>query len=276
MRIWLYVLGFVLLLGCSGANEGDTQGTFGKELWEGDFFVHKTVDATRLDENIIRAKIHGSWQEFTLVEFPEIFLNWDVKKRIDTIEDIKNGVMPGLAGPHNGIIATYGYRREDSKFKLNNAIKGCGFLPRKEKIKEIIKLLKDTIEDDFMKKLEILIDFYTHTDSLFDLTKQVSLELYSIPERGTQTFLNQMTDPTSVIVFMDIPTFKLKTISYLLHPDNPNLTDYEKDVVEYINLIHSYFHGEFSKEFIAVIYNVVEVYNSSPGTEKGMGTIIVP
>ena len=55
-----------------------------------------------------------------------------------------------------------------------------------------------------------------------------------------------------------------------------NLTDYEKDVVEYINLIHSYFHGEFSKDFIAVIYNVIEVYNSSPGRKEGMGKKMVP
>jgi len=45
--------------------------------------------------------------------------------------------------------------------------------------------------------------------------------------------------------------------------------------VEYINLIHSYFHGEFSKKFIAVIYNVIEVYNSSPGRKEGMGKKMV-
>ncbi|MCK4653752.1 MAG: hypothetical protein KAU01_04845 [Candidatus Cloacimonetes bacterium] len=270
--------GFVLvsLLIVFSCAEKGIDGGFGGQLWDGNTFVQKTVDASRLEENIIRAKVDGKWQEYELVEFPEIFMTWNIKSRIGTIEDIQKGDMPGLAGPHNGIVATYGYRREDSKFKVNNAIKGCGFLPRKEKLKEIIQLLKDTNEEHFTKKLEILIDLYENADTLFDFNKQVSLELYATPERGTQTFLNQMTDPISIIVFMAIPTFKLKTIAYLLHPDNPNLTDYEKDVVEYINLVHSYFHGKFSKDFIAVIYNVIEVYNSSPGDKKGMGTKIVP
>ena len=51
---------------------------------------------------------------------------------------------------------------------------------------------------------------------------------------------------------------------------------FEKDVVKYINLIHSYFHGDFNKKFIGVLYNIVEVYNSSPGNENGRGTRIVP
>ena len=270
--------GFVLvsLLIVFSCAEKGIDGGYGGQLWDGNTFVQKNVDASRLEENVIRAKVDGKWQEYELVDFPEIFMTWNIKSRIGTIEGIQKGDMPGLAGPHNGIVATYGYRREDSKFKVNNAIKGCGFLPRKEKLKEIIQLLKDTNEEHFTKKLEILIDLYENADSLFDLNKQVSLELYATPERGTQTFLNQMSNPTSVIVFMAIPTFKLKTIAYLLHPDNPSLTDYEKDVVEYINLVHSYFHGKFSKDFIAVIYNIIEVYNSSPGDKKGMGTKIVP
>ena len=269
----LFVICSLVVFGCTSSQNA---GGFGEQLWDGDHFVQKTVDASRLDENIIRAKVEGEWQEFTLTDFPEIFITWNFKRRIETIEGIAAGNMPSLDGPHNGIVATYGYKREDSKFKVNNAIKGCGFLPRKDKIKEIIQLLKDTNEEHFMKKLDILIGLYAGADSIFDMNKQVSLELYAVPERGTQTFLNQMTDPTSVIVFMDIPTFKLKTIAYLLHPQNPYLTDYEKDVVEYINMVHSYFHGEFSKDFIAVVYNVIEVYNSSPGNKNSRGTLIVP
>jgi len=251
-------------------------GHYGEAFWDGNTFVHKTVDASNLAENKIKAFVDGEWQEFELTNFPEIFMSWNIKERLASLEGITKGEMPNLEGPHNAIIATYGYRREDSRFRVNNAIKGCGFLPKREKIKEINLMLAETDTMHFMKKLEILTGMYENADSLFDLNKQISLELYANPERGTQTFLNQMTDPTSVLVFMSIPTFKLKTIAYLLHPDNPDLNDYEKDVVEYINRIHSYFHGEFSKEFIAVIYNVVEVYNSSPGNKNGRGTLIVP
>ncbi|MEA2095116.1 MAG: hypothetical protein U9P73_00295 [Candidatus Cloacimonadota bacterium] len=251
-------------------------GHYGEAFWDGNTFVQKTVDASKLDENKISAFVDGEWQEFELINLPEMFMSWNIKERFGTLEGITKGEMPKLEGPHNAIVATYGYRREDSRFRVNNAIKGCGFLPKREKIKEINQMLAETDTLHFMKKLEILTGMYDKADSLFDLNKQISLELYANPERGTQTFLNQMTDPTSVMVFMAIPTFKLKTIAYLLHPENPDLNDYEKDVIKYINSIHSYFHGEFSQEFIAVIYNVIEVYNSSPGNKNGRGTLIVP
>ncbi|MDP8268402.1 MAG: hypothetical protein P9L97_06705 [Candidatus Tenebribacter davisii] len=251
-------------------------GHYGEAFWDGNTFNQKTVDASSLAKNKIKAFVDGEWQEFGLTDLPEIFMNWNIKERIGALEGIKKGEMPNLQGPHNAIVATYGYRREDSRFKVNNAVKGCGFVPKREKIKEINRMLADTDTLDFMRKLNILTEMYNKADSLFDMNKQVSLELYANPQRGTQTFLNQMTDPTSVLVFMAIPTFKLKTIAYLLHPENPDLNDYEKDVIEYINRIHSYFHGEFSQEFIAVIYNIIEVYNSSPGNENGRGTLIVP
>ncbi len=273
MKLLIGVFCVMFLVGC--AQENVKSGGFGQEFWDGETFVQRSVDASKLDENLIRAKVDGKWNEYELVNLPDEFIKWSTSERMESLEKIKIGEMPGLAGAHNGIIATYGYQREDSKFKVNNAVKGCGFIPKKEKIKEMIQHLKDTKEEHFMKKLDILLGFYEKADSLFDMNKQVSLELYSVPDRGTQTFVNQMTDPTSVIVYMAIPTFKLKTIAYLLHPENPNLTDYEKDVVEYINLIHSYFHGEFSKKFIAVIYNVIEVYNSSPGRKEGMGKKMV-
>jgi len=279
MRSLKFFLGLLLLIFMANCTTGGNvkDGHFGEEFWIGDStFVQNNVNADALDKDIIRAKVDGDWQEFRLKKVPPEFVKWNVQRRVETIDNIKKGEMPGLEGPHNGIVATYGYRRKDSEFRLNNAVKGMGFLPKRETIKDVIKTLKDTKDDNFMKKLDILTDLYNKADSVFDMTKQVSLELYTTPKRGTQTFLNQMANPISVIVFMDIPTFKLKTISYLLHPKNPNLTDYEKDVVEYVNLIHSYFHGEFSKEFIAVIYNVVEVYNSSPGVKEGMGTRIVP
>jgi hypothetical protein len=61
----------------------------------------------------------------------------------------------------------------------------------------------------------------------------------------------------------------------LLHPEDSELTEYEKAMVEYVNLIHSYFHGKFDKEFIATVYHIIEVYNNSPG-KNGRGVRMVP
>jgi hypothetical protein len=245
--------------------------------WRKDGYFHQTnVITPAPGDSTIRAKIGGKWQEFPLQDFLEQFMKWNIDRRIETLESIKKMQPPELAGPHNGIVATYGVRRKDSRFKLNNAVKGMGFLPKREKLPEVIKLLENTYDAPFAEKLDQLASFYQNADSLFDFNKQVSLELYSTPKFETQTFLNQMTNPISTIVFLDIPCFKLKTIVRLLHPDDPNLTEYEKNMVKYVNLIHSYFHGKFSKQFITVVYYVSEIYDNSPGRSDGMGRRINP
>jgi len=249
-----------------------------KELscWKDGYFVQQNIDISRLDEGIIRAEVDNVWQEYKISNLPEKFIKWNIAKRLETMTRFRNHQAPELSGPHSGMVATYGAKRKDSQFKLNNAVKGIGFIPKKEKIKQIIQMLEATKNNPFPAKLDTLTYLYNNAENIFDMSKQLSLELYTTHEFVTQTFLNQILNPVSVIVFLDIPSYKLKTIVQLIHPDNPNLTDYEKDIVKYANLIHSYFHGEFSTDFIAVVYNVVEVYDNSPGKKDAMGTRIVP
>ena len=274
----------IFLLSCGKTNQEEQNIYAPSGFWKDGYFRQTNVITPESGENTIRARVDGKWQEYTLQKFPEPFMKWNTERRKETIEVIKEMLAakgkpskgPDLAGPHNGIVASYGYERKDSKFKLNNAVKGMGFLPKREKLKELIKLLNDTDDAPFPEKMKNLIFFYENVDSLFDLDKQVSLELYSTPKFETQTFLNQMTEPISTIVFLDIPSYKLKTIVRLLHSDDPNLTEYEKNVVRYINDIHSYFHGKFPRDYIAVIYYVVEIYDNSPGSMDAMGRRIVP
>jgi len=230
----------------------------------------------------IRAYVDKKWHNYPLVRFPKAFMDWNVERRLeymDVIRKLMKGESeegPQLAGPHNGMVATYGYAGQGSKFKLNNAVKGMGFLPKDTKIDSVIAMLKKTKEDPMPAKLGRLEGMYKDADNLFDLDRQVSLELYAEPKFLTQTYTNQMLNPVSTIVFLDIPSYKLKTIARLLDPADPKLTDYEKKVVEYINLIHSYFHGKFDKEFIAVVYYVTEVFDNSPGRKDARGLKIVP
>ena len=137
MKFWGIILCVALLIGCS---EPPKDGGYGSQLWEEEgYFVQKSIIADRLNEGIIHARVDGKWQEFALTELPEPLVDWSFKRRLETLAGIPKGEMPSLDGPHNGIVATYGYRREDSMFNTNNAIKGCGFLPKQEKLKEIIK-----------------------------------------------------------------------------------------------------------------------------------------
>ncbi len=255
-------------------SDGDSKTDF----WKGNYFVQENVKTVPENQDHVEAEIEDEWHSYDLQNFTESFMAWNLKSRKETLE----GFMmhppkpPRLAGPHNGMVATWGNRRDDSQFSLNNAVKGMGFCPKESTIEAMIQKMNDTMQAPFQEKLDVLMDFYNNADSLFYLDRQISLELYSTPEFETQSFLNQMTYPVSTVVFLDIPSYKLKTITRLLHPQDPNLTRQEKLLVDYVNIIHSYFHGEFDKEFSAVIYYVVEIYDNSPGKPDARGTRLMP
>jgi len=273
------IITIIFAVGCSKKMNNNSE-----EFWQNNYFRQTNVITPAASDSKIKAKIDGSWKSFTLHEFPGKFMEWNVEERTKTIQTIekmfknpgKDMQQPRLAGPHNGIVASYGFKRSDSNFKLNNAVKGMGFLPKRNKIDSVLNLLETTNDDPMMEKLTILKSFYKNADKLFDKDRQVSLELYTTPKWETQSFLNQMSHPVSTIVFLDIPSYKLKTIVRLLDPNDPELTEYEKKVVDYTNLVHSYFHGKFSKIFPTVIYYVVEIYDNSPGDADAIGHRIVP
>ncbi len=256
----------------------DPEGERGK--WTG-WFRQDNVDADRLDEGIIRARIEGAWQELEVVELPPEFLKWNFDSRLEQLamfrEMFKGGEMrePKLSGPHDGIVASHGVKRNDSHFSVNNAVKGVGWLPRPEKLPEAIELLERTWDDPMPAKLATLESLYEQGEEFFDLTKQTSLELYARPNYETHTFLNQMEDPGVAVVFLDLPeSYELRCVAQMLHPDDPKLTEYEKQAVEYINLVHDYFHGRMPWKSIGVLYHVVQVFDNSP--PKGRGRRVVP
>ena len=283
MRFILILLSMIITFSCFAKKNKQVDPA---SFWKDDYCIQKTCKTPKTGSDFIQAKVDGKWRKFKLVEFPDKYMEWNVGSRLEMLSDIKNMMMgkegakpPALEGPHNGVVASYGFKRDDSEFMLNNAVKGMGFLPKRGKIKEIIKLLEDTHDEAMPKKIEILESLYEKADSIFALDKQASLELYSQPKFMTQTFLNQIVNPISTIVYMDIPCYKLKTIVRLLHPNDPNLTDYEKDIIKYINEIHSYFHGEFSVNFIAAVYYTIEVFDNSPrgkDPKSGMGRKMIP
>jgi hypothetical protein len=173
------------------------------------------------------------------------------------------------------MVASHGMKRKDSDFAINNAVKGTGWLPKPEKLPEMIALLQQTWNDSMDKKLVLLESLYTNATDNYDRTKQASLELYATPGFETHTFLNQMVDAGVAVVYLDLPkSYELRCIAQMIHPEDPKATAYEKQVVEYINLIHDYFHGKAPRKSIGVIYHVVQVFDNSPG--KWRGQRIVP
>ncbi len=282
MKYLRKIFAFVLLcsFGILQARGSVNPATF----WKNGYCSQKTVTVPSPEATAIKAKVDGKWQTYSLVQFPAVFWQWNRERRLEYLEIFREMLekgseatrSPELSGPHNGIVATYGANRKDSRFKLNNAVKGMGFLPKPEKMAEIIARLESTIELPLGDKLNILDSLYTHAEEIFSGDRLVSLELYSEPGYTTQTFLNQMVNPACVTVFLDIPTYKVKQIARLIHPDDPTLSTYEKQAGKYVNLMHSYFHGKFPRDYMAVIYYNTEVYDSSPGRKDARGTKISP
>jgi len=263
----------------------DTTDPSGKRgSWSG-WFHQDVVDASKLKDGIIRGKIDGQWLDLKVVGLPEDFCTWNFGKRAEQLAIIKKmmsipegamgGMMkPEISGPHNAMVASHGMRRKDSEFDINNAVKGTGWLPKPERLPEMITLLKRTWNDSMEKKLAFLDSLYTRAIDVFDRTKQSSLELYSQPNFETHSFLNQMVDPDVAVVFLDLPkSYELRCVAQMLDPKDPGLSEYDKQVVEYINLVHDYFHGQSPRRSIGVIYHVVQVFDNSPGQMRGQRVV---
>ncbi|MBM3322552.1 hypothetical protein FJY69_03645 [candidate division WOR-3 bacterium] len=261
----------------------DTTDPAGKRgTWSG-WFHQENIDVSKLKEGVIRAMIEGKWQDLRVVELPQDFCDWNFGRRREQLAAYRKMLVapegemtrPEVAGPHNAIVASHGMKRKDSDFAINNAVKGTGWLPKPEKLPEMVALLRKTWNDSMDKKLVLLESLYTGATDNYDRTKQASLELYSTPGFETHTFLNQMVDAGVAVVYLDLPkSYELRCIAQMIHPEDPKATEYEKQVVEYINLIHDYFHGRAPRKSVGVIYHVVQVFDNSPG--KWRGQRIVP
>lgn len=275
-KLFLFLLFLFVFSGCKkGVKMSGNLEHSDKNFWKGNYFHQPSIKSVDLSNWTVRARVDGKWQTFQIVDVPDNFVKWSVDRRLETLDRVKRNEMPSLSGPHNGIVASYGLRRKDSRFIINNAVKGMGFLPKPEKIDYLIQLLESTKDSSDEYKLSVLESLYLNADEYFTRKGLISLELYTTPEFETHTFLNVMENPAVSIVFLDIPSYEVRAIGHMLHPEDPSLSDFEKKAVKYANLIHSYFHGEFSKEFIGVIYYVVEVFDNTPG-RKGLGKRVVP
>ncbi|MCX7757239.1 MAG: hypothetical protein N2166_02860 [candidate division WOR-3 bacterium] len=241
-----------------------------KKFWKPQGYCKQpNIDLRKIHQGIIRVKVEGHWDNYQVQKLPDTFFKWSINERLKMLKRIKSSEALSLAGSHNGIVATCGGLRYDTQFSINCAVKGMGFLPKKDKLENVLGLLKSTINDDFIKKLAILENLYNCADEIFDQTKQVSLELYSTPDFETHTFINQMTDPRVAIVFLDIPSFEIKAIAQLIHPNDPTLSQYERSIVDFVNTVHDYFHSRSPRQSITVVYHVVEVFDNTPGKARG-------
>lgn len=243
-----------------------------KDFWKDKKFIQNTVDMSGYKNGVIKAKIDDAWQEFKIRKASDAFIKWNAEQRLEFLDRIKTGKMPGWGGPHSGAVATYGLGRLDSKFTVNNAIKGIGLTPKDENIDKAISKLKETYESPMPEKMDVLKSFYENPD-FFDWRKQTSLELYSTPEFETHTFLNVMDNPVATMVFLDIPSFELRTIVRIVHPEDKLALPSEKKLLEFVNLAHEYMHGKFPRVFPLLLFYIIEEFDNTPGSKRGIRTV---
>lgn len=244
--------------------------------WVGSkYFIQDTVETSDLPERIW-ARINGAWHVYPSRELPEAFVDWNLSSRVGMLQDMLNGVMPShYDGPHNAAVATYSrFGRGDSEFQVNNAYKGMGMVPKPDRIEEVIDRLKMTEGHTLNAKVQILIDNYSD-ETIWDRSKQGSLELYSSSAFETHSFKNQMRNPISTVAFLDSTSYELRTITRLLHHNDPTLSEDERNMLEYINAVHAYFHGGSTDNIVAVYY-VIEVFDNSPGPSHAGHRVVPP
>ncbi len=281
------------MVGCSGRGEApEDEGSLvpprPEDWWMGGgkYVVHSAVNTKRLaSRGIVRARIDGSWRDVKVADLPDRFVRWSLNERIVRLEKLATvGFDPrDLDGPHNACVATYGGWERDSAFTLNTAYKGMGFAPLPVKMAQTLEDLEAARErvestaglgfmEQMKEKTRFLAGFYNDS-SRFDLTKQVSLELLTTPQMATHTFLNMMANPIASASFLAYPTFEIRAVPQLLHPENPDLSARERHLIEYTNGIHNFVHGGDHK-YMTCVYHVAEVYDDTPN-EGGGGVRLV-
>jgi hypothetical protein len=263
----------------------DGEQTWDEPGWEGSipyywnelgYPVQKTIDVSKMRDGIIRARIEGQWKTFQLVEVDQVFQDWNFTERLNRLQTMMQGGSVTFGGAHSPSVATYGgIRRGDSAFFLNNTIKGMGLAPKEEVIDEIINTLIETAKTyTTEQKLQYLYDLYSNRDN-WDMTKQVSLELFTVapgktpivtgyPE--THTFRNQMKNPISNICYLSVSSvqcFEVRALTHIVSPFDETIDPYESKLATFSNYVHAYYHGG-GVGYFAAIYYVAEEYNNTP------------
>jgi len=245
------------------------------ELWSNGSFLQDCVDVSGEAQGMVRARVDGVWGDYSTSDLPDEFLEWNLSARIDVLDNImgmmtgQGGEPPSLAGPHNAAMATRGSRRNDSILSINNAFKGMGLCPHREIIADKITFLRENSDAPMPAKIDFLKDMYSDPAN-FDLTKLISLELYSTPTFETHTFINLMKEPVTSLVFLDNKSYEVRGIGQLVDPEDTSCGVYATQIVEYTNLAHSFFHGEFPRLFPGILVHVLETFDNTPGTGRGV------
>jgi len=279
------------------------------------YFVTKNLRTDKVNsEGKIIAKVDGWWRQYQLSEFDSEFHDWWIAEKSWYYDKLIAAIQnqsedPGIpnGGHHHPMLSTYGLKwsgRGDSDFHLNNTPKGFALVPKDidtiNYINEQIAAIPPRPIERFKKRKEL----YQNKD-LWAKDRFATLELYSghpvneqddygpYPWRETHTFSNIIDNPMSTLTYMslyatdgtqsyfggladEIPTFEFRGFCWLIYYHNPQNTEYEKAITDYVNQLHCGYHGG-SCVIATNIFLVVEEFNNTPGFDPyGRGRRVNP
>ena len=145
--------------------------------WNNDgYFKQDTVDASNIDQGIIRAKILSlpgyGWKNFNVVNVEESFAMWYIRDFMYWAEVMGREPLPIFAGPPFPSVASYGLKPDPnawnrSQFSLNNAVKATGlFAPKREVIDDIMQGLYEHWYDSPEDKMLYLLGLLSNLENL--------------------------------------------------------------------------------------------------------------
>jgi hypothetical protein len=240
--------------------------------------------------------------------------NWYYDQLIAFFEGETDELNIPNGGHHHPMLCTYGVKksgRGDSEFHLNCTPKGFALVPKSENIDSITTQINNIYDDpnadlpiDVFKKRK---ELYAQKD-LWDKTRFATLELYTgrpinATDSGdgggcygfkeTHTFANVMDNPMATLTYMslwptdgtqsyfqgladEIPTFEFRGFSWMISYYNPDNSDYEKQIADYINQAHCGYHGGIC-DIATNVFLISEQFNNSPGDDPyGRGKRTIP
>ena len=281
-----------------------------------EYFVQDNIRSKWIDDGYMVAKLDSRWWVYRTAEYEEEFHTWWLEEKMYYYEELIKAIQEGRervvpnGGHHHPMLATYGgkyFTRRDSAFHLNVTPKGFTLLPKAQYIRQII----NDINEIYATSTNLPADVFNYRKEkyqqkeIWDKTKFVTLEVYTghpidaedpmkLSFKETHTFQNLMVNPMATLTYMSIynttgeqnyfygesghtPTFEFRGFCWLISPYNPKLSQYEKDVSEYLNQAFSKYHG-LRSDFIAAIFVICEEFNNSPtdSDKFGLGKRVVP
>ena len=260
-----------------------------KNYWIGpegsEYCTHKTVNTAQVDEGYIWARVDGWWRRFQIRELDEDYWNWNFDERMKRLEIQFEPEWDAVAGgPAQPFIATYGNRRGlgDSDFPLNNKVIYISLAPKEEYIEEINNTMLENLDKgiSFTDALPWWIEIHENRD-MWCKDRQVGLEVFSKPGFETHNFLNLMENPVATMghhaIYNNNISYEIRCINKIVHPRDPNLTDYERNLALHPSIqfawAHSYADPAFIYSIPSVIYHHIEEYDNSRSFEPGMRVV---